>query len=80
MSIILPFSQAISECAVTPTVSIFAMSCKLEASVLAGAGWLAGIVFTGHDLLSELQQAAGHVGSRLAFIPRAVRAAALQKG
>ncbi|MTD94088.1 oligosaccharide flippase family protein [Hyphomicrobium sp. xq] len=52
----------------------------LEASVLAGAGWLAGIVFTGHDLLSELQQAAGHLASRLAFIPRAVRAAALQKG
>ena len=52
----------------------------LEASLLAGAGWLAAIVFTGHDLLSELQQAKGHLGSRLAFIPRAVRAAALQKG
>ena len=64
----------------TPTVSISAMSCKLEASVLAGAGWLAAIVFTGHDLPSELQQAKGHLASRLAFIPRAVRAAALEKG
>ena len=52
----------------------------LEASVLAGAGWLAGIVLTGHDLRSELQQVAGHLGSRLALIPRAVRAAAPQKG
>jgi hypothetical protein len=51
----------------------------LEASVLAGIGWLAGIVFTGHDLRSELQQLAGHLGSRLALIPRAVRAAP-QKG
>ena len=34
----------------------------LEASVLAGAGWLAGIVFTGHDLRSELQQLAGPPG------------------
>jgi O-antigen/teichoic acid export membrane protein len=52
----------------------------LEASVLAGAGWLAGIVFTGHDLRSELQQVAGHLGSRLAVIPQAVRAAPPQKG
>lgn len=34
----------------------------LEASVLAGIGWLAGIVFTGHDLRSELQQLAGPPG------------------
>jgi hypothetical protein len=28
-----------------------------DTSVLAGIGWLAGIVFTGHDLRSELQLA-----------------------
>ena len=50
-----------------------------EAAVLAGAGWLVAIVLTRHELLGELQHAAGHVRSKLASMPRALRAAP-QKG
>jgi O-antigen/teichoic acid export membrane protein len=50
-----------------------------EAAALAGAGWLVAIVLTRHELLGELQNAAGHVRSKLAAMPRALRAAP-QKG
>ena len=50
-----------------------------EAVVLAGAGWLAAIALTRHELRGELLNAAGNVRSRLASMPRALRVAP-QKG